>query len=146
MKTEVIELPFIIEDFEVGDRVYFHDVTKNHSSLGTVWSVNADDVTVTMDDDWMVRRAPVSMFKKMDGEFTPRADFWGKALPMKELEEGSIISYASRGFKTLASVKSISESKIRLAYQDDDEAQDEIISSNENRSIEYALLFWELEG
>lgn len=145
MKNEVVNLPFIIEDFEVGDRVYFHDVTQNKSFLGTVWSIHNDDLMVTMDEDWMVRRAPVSMFGKMDGTFTPRVNFWGKCLPLQEIEEGSIISFASRGFKTLATVKYVSDSKIHLGYDDPDTA-DDILYTNENRTIEYALLFWELEG
>lgn len=145
MKNEVVNLPFITEDFEVGDRVYFHDVAQNQSFLGTVWSIHNGDLMVTMDKDWMVRRAPVHMFAKMDGTFTPRVNFWGKALPISELEEGSIISFASRGFKTLATVKYVSDSKIHLVYEDSG-VTDDILRANENRTIEYALLFWELEG
>ena len=143
MEVKEEYVPYMIEDFEVGDLVY--RVTKELDYLfGRVTAARGKYVMVTMESgkDIGVR---LSSFDKVAGRT------WGKALDLDLLSIGDRISYAQKGtkrvFATILSFVPLSEIVLDIEMDGSDGPYHVTQTyTNNSASLRWWLAKWELEG
>lgn len=142
-KTETF-VPCIIEDFEVGDRVYrIHD--KDGVRLGRVTKAQGKTISVIMDTG-EIKKANLSSFQREHG------NLWGKALDLADLKIGDRVScWGKSGRRTFATVlRMVPDESVTLALEityDDHPTEKSVQTyTNKNRSLAWWFAQWEKEG
>jgi hypothetical protein len=139
-ETEEIVVPYIVEDFEEGDRVYRYTAANDYSIFGTVKAVEDAHLLVIMDNT-LEMRIPINCFTQVPG----RGFYWGKPLPLHQVETGSRISLTVFGSKTFATVQRISPEGISYVI-DGQQAATRTSSTSRDNTLEALMMYWELEG
>lgn len=151
METREVSVPYVIEDFSPGDRVYrVHK--KDGDTLGRIKSVSGKSVLVTMDNG-EDRRVPISAF-----DFK-RNRIWGKALDLDYLSVGDRISRQGfvgfEGRRTYATVLSFTQDnpmeriiviEMELPRKTGIERSVRQYKDKPDYSLEWHFTRWELEG
>lgn len=137
-----IAVPYIVEDFEAGDRVYRFTPANAYILFGTVQHVDTKGIQVKMDTgaETMV---PIQYFKSIES-VEIRSFYWGKTLPLNEVKVGSIISASLFGVKQTATVNKVSDGSITFTYNEGYRITNTYTES-QTESLERLLMFWELE-
>lgn len=139
ISSKEIVVPYIVEDFEEGDRVYRHTTARDYTLFGTVKAVEASDLIVVM-DNVLELKIPIRLFKQRSN----RSFYWGKPLPLSQVEKGSVISVEMYGSKMTATVNNVTTDSITFTYNEGHRITNTYTASKEN-SLESLLMFWELE-
>ena len=143
MEVKEEYVPYMIEDFEVGDLVY--RITKELDYLfGRVTAARGKYVMVTMDSGKEIG-VRLSSFERIAGRS------WGKALDLDLLSIGDRISYAQKGtkriFATILSFVPLSEIVLDIEMNGDDDPYHVTQTyTNNSASLRWWLAKWELEG
>lgn len=146
MNRKEIELPLIMEDLEAGDRVYQHNVDTGLTLFGTIWAKRVNSIHVTMDKDWMVLHPSIQLFDK-SALCDTRRYYWGKALSLKDLYPGAIISYKILETdieRFVARIDEVSPDSITFTALADPQAKTTIVAT-ERYSLEDTIKDWTLE-
>lgn len=150
MSEGEVRVPYIIEDFSPGDRVYrIHK--KDGDMMGRIKSVSDKSILVTMDNG-EEKRAPVSAFN-------PKVNrIWGKALDLDTLSVGDRISRTGfvglLGRRTYATVLSFTQDtperviviEMELPRKSGVEISVRQHKDKPERSLDWHFIKWELEG
>lgn len=134
-----IAVPYIIEDFDIGDRVYRIYPDKGKVDFGTVFDIINHEVLVKLDKG-VFFQVPMDFFEQRED----RSSYWGKPLPLSQLEPGSIISATLGGFKIYAEVNFVSDDIIRMTAMQGHRIINTYVPMP-TASLEQQLLFWTLE-
>lgn len=150
MSSNEVRLPYIIEDFSPGDRVYrVHN--KDGDTMGRVKSVSDKSILVAMDDG-KERRAPISAF-----DLKPNR-IWGKALDLDTLSVGDRISRPGfvgvAGRRTYATVLSFTQNsmnriiviEMELPRKSGIQLDVRQYKDTPERILDWHFTKWELEG
>lgn len=140
MSREKVKLPPIVEDFEEGDRVYRHSMVTDNTIFGTVQKASNGRVIVLLDSQ-VVHYVSINYFQENEGV----TFYWGKCLPLKQVEVGSVISVTTNDVTLRAVVDYISPYRITFTYVDNPEVTDSWVNTI-SRPLEFLLRNWELEG
>lgn len=124
------QVPLFIEDFEVGDRIYNHDVLDYR--FGTVIDICNDNLVVRFDDGVVLKPT------------CPLSDRWGKPLQLHALEPGMTISAIGfSGKRVYAVVILYKRDALVLRYLATNTETTHVPSF---LSIENQFKYWEIEG
>lgn len=147
MNQKEVKLPFVMEDFETGDRVYREVPTEFSVLFGTVTGKEGQYVDIEMDNGME--------FSINIRDFTPSDDrgfFWGKSLPIAQMVVGSIVSkyydasiahhYPTEKF--YAEITEITESSISYRHLQEPFIDTTMIHPN-GESFEEEFRKWTLE-
>lgn len=143
MTAQEIMVPYILEDFAPGDRVYRSN--KNDGDLmGRIKSVSGKSVLVTMDSG-EEKRVRISAFDPKPNRI------WGKALDLDSLSVGDRISRRGLIHRTYATVLSFTPSKtitiqMELPRQSGTEYFIREYRNTPERSLDWHFARWEMEG
>ena len=146
MKTTETYVPYIMDDFEVGDRLY-HYVGLNKGKLGRIHEILDTSLLVEMDDGTF-ETARIELFD----EDSPYWE-WDKLLDVNAVKIGSTLSRTEWGKRLFAKVtKVIPGEEIVVAYSFDLKAGKEpkrTVFKNPGKgselTLEHLLMGWVLE-
>lgn len=95
-----IRTPPVLEDFSPGDRMYLSSATEFRK--GTVTSLEAGLIHVTMDNSWTVK-IPVSDLDQQDY----KGEYWGRMPHIDLIKAGTVLSrFSPDGTRHYATVRS----------------------------------------
>jgi hypothetical protein len=137
-----LTIPFIPEDFEPGDRVYFAYWPSSYTK-GTVESVDGNDIHVIMDDN-QEGIIPLDSFITLSNG---KNEYWGKMPNVKLFEKGMVLSRpdpdGERRFVTIASY--VYNEELTVTYGTDG-AGTRTFKTSEGDDFEVIFRAWEIEG
>lgn len=138
MEAQEINVPLVLEDFGVGDRVYF--VNDEHElELGVVNNLQAPYVNFRMDNGTM-RLFHIKQFKQ--------DSTMGKCFPIDDLKVGSVISFPyGAGQRYYADIIEYVPGKyVDFAYRRKAKTKPARIEAEKGKPLEFKLAFYTLEG
>lgn len=143
MEIKEVVVPLIAEDFEAGDRVYRYAHPTDYILFGTVKAVKGRDIIIDMDNG-LEFAIPVTLFRKRQ----PRDFWWGKTLPLAQVNKGTIISCyyfpGSKGHRLSYVVNEITTDSITFTCLEDEQAKTTMVAT-EKYSLEYTFKDWIIE-
>lgn len=142
MNSKELYLPVIVEDFEVGDRVYCLTKEMDYGLFGTVKSIQESSVSVTMDNGGDLIVA-IYLFGKTTGVR------WRRCIDIKQVVAGSLLSSEVQDPETgevsttFCRVEKMIGDEITLTYLDDNKTFS--LYATERSPMESILRNWVLE-
>lgn len=141
METREVSVPYIIEDFSPGDRVYrVHE--KDGDMMGRVTSASGKYVIVTMDNG-QEKRIRLSSFDKKPKRM------WGKALDIESLSAGDRISLGGYGKPRMyATIISFSQEREMILDMEIPGLRRSVQTYHDSThlTLDWWFAKWELEG
>lgn len=138
MESQEINIPLVLEDFGVGDRVYF--VNGEHElELGVVNNLQASYVNFRMDNGKM-RLFHINQFKS-DSPM-------GKCFPVNELKVGSVISFPyGAGQRYYADIIEYVPGKyVEFSFRGKVKTKPARLEAEKDKPLDFLLAFYTLEG
>lgn len=137
MEIVEVQSPPTIEDFEIGDRVYFLNYKHNIIEYGSITSLYSSHLSVTLESGQM----PLVNL----GQFQFGGSV-GKCFPMEQLQVGSVISVFHSGERVYADILEIVPDKsVRFKYRSKG-YQEVTMAASEKEPLEFKMACYTLEG
>lgn len=135
--VEIREIPPIIEDFEIGNRVYFVNHKHDTIEYGTVTAILDSRLKVKFDNG---KSRPVHISHFAAGGWL------GRCFPMDQLEVGSVVSVLYLGERVYGDVLEIVEGqKVRIKYHSG-AVLEGTVHASEWETLESKMADFTLEG
>lgn len=137
MEIVEVQIPLTVEDFEIGDRVYFLNHKHDIIEYGTITAL-LDPIVQVIFEKGIKRPVHVTQFG---------AGGWvGRCFPIEQLEVGSVVSVFNSGERIYADILEFVPGKIvRLKYRSDGK-EALMTQSPENGPLEFQMACYALEG
>lgn len=137
MEAQEVDTRPVIEDFEIGERVYFLNYKHNIIEYGKITGIYTSHMDITLDSG----RMPLVHVD----QFAAGGPV-GKCFPMEHLEVGSVISVFHSGERIYADILEIvKDSSVRFEYRSGP-AREVTITASKTEPLEFQMACYTLEG